>query len=132
MTITTIYSWSAALLTLRATSCAPTYYTNLTPVRPTNLFVEGRAQARAATADSVEVRLSFVRYEGPRMVFEAVYRNLTTCPLLVAPTEFICQPRRRAAGPGRRSTKRPPRPSASRRRRPGECGRGGPRPGAGN
>ena len=97
MTITTTYAWPAALLTLLATSCAPTYYTSLTPARPTNLFVEGRAQARAATADSVEVRLSFVRYEGPRMVFEAVYRNPTTHPLLVAPTEFTYQLGRAAA-----------------------------------
>ncbi|WP_226163421.1 hypothetical protein [Hymenobacter terricola] len=69
------------------TACAPTYQLGLKPAKSTNLFVEGREQAQA-TADSVEVRLSFVCYEGNRVVFEAEYRNPTMRPLVVDPAAF--------------------------------------------
>lgn len=76
-------------------ACAPSYYLGLRPARPTNLFVEGREQARAVGADSVEVRLNFVCFEPSRMVFEAVYRNPTRGQrLVVAPTAFACLPSR--------------------------------------
>ncbi|GAA3965534.1 hypothetical protein [Hymenobacter antarcticus] len=84
-----------ALLGL-ATACAPTYQLGLKPAQSTNLFVEGREQAQA-TADSVEVRLSFVCYEPTRVVFEAEYRNPTTHALVVDPAAFQYEPSRRPA-----------------------------------
>ena len=79
-----------------ATACAPTYQLGLKPAQPTNLFVEGREQAQA-TADSVEVRLSFVCYEPNRVVFEAEYRNPTTHALVVDPAAFQYEARRQPA-----------------------------------
>lgn len=83
-----------ALPALLLASCAPRYYLSLKPARPTNLFVEGREQAQAFGADSVEVRLIFVGLEPTRLVFEAVYRNPTRRGqrLVVAPTAFACLP----------------------------------------
>ena len=75
-----------ALLAL-ASACAPTYQLALKPARATNLFAEGREQAQA-TADSVEVRLSFVCYEPTRVVFEADYRNPSHHALVVDPAAF--------------------------------------------
>lgn len=77
-----------------ATACAPTYQLGLKPAQATNLFVEGREQAQA-TADSVEVRLSFVCFEGSRVVFEAEYRNPTTRALVVDPAAFQYEASRR-------------------------------------
>ncbi|MET4075590.1 hypothetical protein [Hymenobacter sp. UYCo722] len=77
-----------------ATACAPTYQLGLKPAQATNLFVEGREQAQA-TADSVEVRLSFVCYEATRVVFEAEYRNPTRHALVVDPTAFRYEASRR-------------------------------------
>jgi|SRR6476661_1081947 len=82
------------LLAWVAVSCAPTYYLGVKPARSTNLFVAGREQAQAF-ADSVEVRLSFVRYEPTRLVFEAEYRNPTRRPVVVSPADFKCLPGRR-------------------------------------
>ena len=79
-----------------ATACAPTYQLGLKPAQSTNLFVEGREQAQA-TADSVEVRLSFVCYEAGRVVFEAEYRNPTHHALVVEPAAFQYQASRRPA-----------------------------------
>ena len=79
-----------------ATACAPTYQLGLKPAQPTNLFVEGREQAQA-TADSVEVRLSFICYEAGRVVFEAEYRNPTTHALVVDPAAFQYEARRQPA-----------------------------------
>ncbi|MDQ2794154.1 MAG: hypothetical protein M3Y12_09125 [Bacteroidota bacterium] len=79
-----------------ATACAPTYQLGLKPAQATNLFVEGREQAQA-TADSVEVRLSFICYEGSRVVFEAEYRNPTTHALVVDPAAFRYEASRRPA-----------------------------------
>ena len=79
-----------------ATACAPTYQLGLKPAQATNLFVEGREQA-LATADSVEVRLSFVCYEASRVVFEAEYRNPTTHALVVDPAAFQYEASRRPA-----------------------------------
>jgi hypothetical protein len=76
-----------------ATGCAPTYQLGLKPAQSTNLFVEGREQAQA-TADSVEVRLSFVCYEANRVVFEAEYRNPTTHALVIDPAAFHYEPSR--------------------------------------
>ncbi len=70
-----------------ATACAPTYQLALKPARASNLFAEGREQAQA-TADSVEVRLSFVCYEPTRVVFEAEYRNPTHRSLIIDPAAF--------------------------------------------
>jgi hypothetical protein len=77
-----------------ATACAPTYQLGLKPAQSTNLFVEGREQAQA-TADSVEVRLSFICYEANRVVFEAEYRNPTRQTLLVDPAAFQYEASRR-------------------------------------
>ncbi|GAA4034006.1 hypothetical protein GCM10022409_17880 [Hymenobacter glaciei] len=66
------------------------------PAQTSNLFVEGREQAQA-TADSVEVRLSFVCYEPTRVVFEAEYRNPTHHALVVEPAAFQYEPSRRPA-----------------------------------
>ena len=79
-----------------AVSCAPTYQLSLKPTRTTGLWVEGREQAQAA-ADSVEVRLSFVCYEGQRAVFEAEYRNPSHRPLMVDPAAFQYQANRQTA-----------------------------------
>ncbi|WP_460502921.1 hypothetical protein, partial [Hymenobacter agri] len=78
-----------------ATACAPTYQLGLKPAQATNLFVEGREQAQA-TADSVEVRLSFICYEANRVVFEAEYRNPTRRALVVEPAAFHYEASRRA------------------------------------
>ncbi|GAA4353539.1 hypothetical protein GCM10023185_14270 [Hymenobacter saemangeumensis] len=88
-------TYGLLLLLWSTVSCAPTYYLGMKPAHPTNLFIEGREQAQNF-ADSVEVRLSFVRYEPTRLVFEAEYRNPSKRPLVVAPTDFGCQPSRRA------------------------------------
>ncbi len=103
------------VLSWLTTACAPSFYVDLKPVRPSNLFVEGREQARAFTADSVEVRLSFVCFEASRMVFEAVYRNPTRGQrLVVAPAKFAYQPRRTEPAPLAAPTRRPrPAPGAA-------------------
>lgn len=94
-------------------SCAPSYYLGLKPARPTNLFVEGREQARAVGADSVEVRLNFVCFEASRMVFEAVYRNPRRGQrLVVAPTGFAYQPRRLQMAPAAAARRPNPAPGA--------------------
>lgn len=79
-----------------ATACAPTYQLGMRPSQSTNLFVEGREQAQA-TADSVEVRLSFVCYEPTRVVFEAEYRNPTRHALVVEPAAFQYEASRQPA-----------------------------------
>ncbi|MCI1187113.1 hypothetical protein MON38_06750 [Hymenobacter sp. DH14] len=79
-----------------ATACAPTYQLGLKPAQSTNLFVEGREQAQAS-ADSVEVRLSFICYEANRVVFEAEYRNPTRRALVVDPAAFQYEASRRPA-----------------------------------
>lgn len=82
-------------LTWLAASCTPRYYVSLQPAHSTNLFVEGQEQARAFTADSVEVRMSFVCFEASRMVFEAVYRNpMRGRQLVVTPEIFGYRPSR--------------------------------------
>ncbi len=78
------------------TACAPTYQLGMKPAQSTSLFVEGREQAQAS-ADSVEVRLSFVCYEPTRVVFEAEYRNPTTHTLVVDPAAFHYEANRRPA-----------------------------------
>lgn len=78
------------------TACAPTYQLGLKPAQATNLFVEGREQA-LATADSVEVRLSFICYEANRVVFEAEYRNPTRHALVVDPAAFQYEASRQPA-----------------------------------
>ena len=97
-----------------ATACAPTYQLGLKPAQSTNLFVEGREQARAI-ADSVEVRLRFVCYEGSRVVFEAEYRNPTNRALVVDPAAFQYQASRLPApalGPGQKRKRPKPLPGA--------------------
>ena len=90
--------WLALVALLGA--CAPAYQLAVVPAQCPNSFVEGRAQARAFTADSVEVRLSFVCFEPTRLVFEAVYRNpWRGQQLVVAPAAFAYQPRREPAAP---------------------------------
>lgn len=92
-----------------ATSCAPTYYLGVKPAQPTGLFIEGREQAQAL-ADSMEVRLSFVRYEPTRLVFEAEYRNPTKRPIAVAPSDFRVLPGRQPL-PAQPEKARRPRPA---------------------
>jgi hypothetical protein len=89
-----LYLLPAALMTMLAVSCAPSYHLSLKPAQSTNLFLDGREQARAFTADSLEVRLSFAYFEPSRMVFEAVYRNPTRQAVVVSPTEFTYCPSR--------------------------------------
>jgi hypothetical protein len=89
-----------------ATACAPTYQLGLKPAQSTNLFVEGREQAQA-TADSVEVRLSFICYEANRVVFEAEYRNPTRHALVVDPAAFQYEASRQAAPALGAKAKRP-------------------------
>ena len=101
------------VVALLAAGCAPTYHTSLAPARAISLFVEGREQARAFGADSVEVRLNFVCFEGPRMVFEAVYRNPSRQAIVVAPSEFAYRPARSSSAPPARKAPRPvPLPGA--------------------
>ena len=89
-----------------APACAPTYQLGLKPAQATNLFAEGREQAQA-TADSVEVRLSFVCYEPGRVVFEAEYRNPTRRALVIDPAAFRYEASRRPAGPVDPKTRHP-------------------------
>lgn len=96
------------------TGCAPTYDLALRPARPTGLFANGREQAQAV-ADSVEVRLSFVRYEPTRVVFEAEYANPTRRALVVDPAAFQYQASRLPAPapvPGHKNKRPKPLPGA--------------------
>ena len=102
-----------ALLGL-VTACAPTYQLALQPARATNLFAEGREQARAV-ADSVEVRLSFICYEPTRVVFEAEYRNPSHRALVVDPAAFSYEASRLPAPapvPGQKARRPKPLPGA--------------------
>ena len=97
-----------------ATACAPTYQLGLKPAQATNLFVEGREQAQA-TADSVEVRLSFICYEANRVVFEAEYHNPTRHALVVDPAAFQYEASRLPAPallPGQKRKRPKPLPGA--------------------
>ncbi|SFP73454.1 hypothetical protein [Hymenobacter arizonensis] len=98
-----------AVLGLASTACAPTYELGLKPAQSSGLFKEGREQV-LAVADSVEVRLSFVCYEGARVVFEAEYYNPTKRNLIVDPAAFQYQASRLAPAPvpeGQKKAKRP-------------------------
>ena len=101
--------WLSCLLLGGLASCAPTYQLAVRPAQSTGLFVEGREQARGF-ADSVEVRLSFVRYEPTRLVFEAEYRNPTQQPVTVEPAAFAYTPTRTPA-PALPKGQRLPRPA---------------------
>ena len=73
------------------TACGPSYFLTMHPRTGSGMWADGFETARQLH-DSVDVRLSFVRYEADRMVFEVDFHNNTRRPLTVGPTDFSFQP----------------------------------------
>lgn len=71
--------------------CGPSYFLTMNPRSGAGTWVGGAEIARQQH-DSLEIRLSFVRYEATRLVFEADMRNNSRRLLTVAPTDFYLQP----------------------------------------
>ena len=114
MDLSTLRSLCVLGVASLATACAPTYQLGLKPAQATGLWAEGREQAQAV-ADSVDVRLSFVCYEGPRVVFEAEYRNPTNRTLVIDPAAFRYEAQRQASpalASGRKARRPKPLPGA--------------------
>lgn len=84
-------SLTAIAVTSLLTACGPTYFLSMHPSEGSGVWADGSETARQLH-DSVDVRISFVRYEVGRMVFEADLRNTTRRPLTVGPTDFYFQP----------------------------------------
>ncbi len=61
------------------------------PSKGSGLWADGSETARQQH-DSVDVRISFVRYEMSKMVFDVDFRNNTSRALSVGPTDFYIQP----------------------------------------
>ena len=81
-----------AVLTLAAVlpACGPAYFLAMHPSAGSGTWVNG-AEITRQQHDSLEVRLSFVRYEATRLVFEADVRNLSRHDFTVNPSEFSAQ-----------------------------------------
>lgn len=82
-----------AALALVATlpGCGPSYFLAMHPSNGSGTWVDGAEVARQQH-DSVEVRLTFVRYEASRLVFDAEVRNRSGREFTVSPTDFFVQP----------------------------------------
>jgi hypothetical protein len=82
-----------AALTLAAAlpGCGPSYFLSMHPSSGSGTWVDGAEIARQQH-DSVEVRLSFVRYEANRLVFDAELRNRSGREFTAGPTDFFVQP----------------------------------------
>ncbi|GAA4034011.1 hypothetical protein GCM10022409_17890 [Hymenobacter glaciei] len=82
-----------ASLTLAAAlpACGPSYFLTMHPSSGSGTWANGAEIARQQH-DSLEVRLSFVRYEASRLIFEAELRNRSGHDFTVSPTDFYLQP----------------------------------------
>ena len=82
-----------AVLALAAAlpACGPSYFMAMQPSNGSGTWVDG-AETTHQQHDGLEVRLSFVRYETNRLVFEADMRNRSGHDFTVNPTEFYAQP----------------------------------------
>jgi hypothetical protein len=78
-------------LALWLSSCGPTYFLTMKPSRSSGEWAHGREVARQQH-DSLDVRLSFVRYEPNQLVFEAEFRNNSDSAVLISPAAFYFQP----------------------------------------
>ncbi|HEX8427107.1 hypothetical protein [Hymenobacter sp.] len=77
---------------LLLTACGPSYFITLAPSARSGLWSSGYARSEGRRADSVVVRLGFVRYENQELVFEADIRNQSSRNVLVAPETFYYLP----------------------------------------
>ena len=77
---------------LMLTACGPSYLVTIKPSQHSGLWPSGYAQSENQAADSVIVRLSFVRYEKQELVFETDIRNESGGNVLVAPETFYYLP----------------------------------------
>ncbi|MBD2769979.1 hypothetical protein IC235_18995 [Hymenobacter sp. BT664] len=73
------------------TACAPSYMLTMRPSKGTGLWADG-AEAAHRQNDSLEVQVSFVRYEEDKMVFAMDFHNKTRRPWVVGPKDFYLQP----------------------------------------
>ena len=72
-------------------ACGPSYFLTMKPAAENTTWHEGR-EVVLQEQDSVVVQISFVRYEGKELVFEALVENNSAQPILVAPAQFFYQP----------------------------------------
>jgi len=72
-------------------ACGPSYFLTMKPTAENTIWYEGREMV-LQEQDSMLVQMSFVRYEGKELVFEAVVENGSSQPILVAPEQFFYQP----------------------------------------
>ncbi|QNE38737.1 hypothetical protein F1C16_03790 [Hymenobacter sp. NBH84] len=72
-------------------ACGPSYFLTMKPTAADTIWYEGR-EMMLQEQDSMLVQMSFVRYEGRELVFEAVVENGSSQPILVAPEQFYYQP----------------------------------------
>lgn len=72
-------------------ACGPSYYLAMHPSNGSGTWADGAEIARQQH-DSLDVRLSFARYEAGQLVFEAELRNGSARALTVGPTDFYVQP----------------------------------------
>lgn len=73
-------------------ACSPSYFMTTKPSQHSGLWPSGYARSNSQTADSIVVRLGFVRYEQQELVFEADIRNESNRNVLVAPETFYYLP----------------------------------------
>lgn len=73
-------------------ACSPSYFMITKPSQHSGLWPSGYARSKSQTADSVVVRLGFVRYEQQELVFEVDIRNESNRSVLVAPETFYYLP----------------------------------------
>ncbi|MBO0359596.1 hypothetical protein J0X19_16675 [Hymenobacter sp. BT186] len=83
----------ACLAGLGFTSCGASTFLALRPAQPDGSSVNGHpTSTKYQTEDSVEVRLSFVRYDATELVFEVEIGNDSKRPVLIEPTSFFYAP----------------------------------------
>ena len=82
---------AALTLAVALPACGPSYFLTMHPSSGSGTWANGAEIARQQH-DSLEVRLSFVRYEASRLVFEAELRNRSGRDFTVSPTDFYVQP----------------------------------------
>jgi len=84
-----ILSACLAGLSLGLTSCGASTFLALRPTQPDGSSVSGYpASTKYQPEDSVEVRLSFVRYDSKELVLEVEIGNDSKRPVLIEPRSF--------------------------------------------
>lgn len=75
------------------TSCGATTFLAMWPAQPDGSSVNGHpTSTKYQIEDSVEVKLSFVRYDPTELVFEVEIGNDSKRPVLIEPTSFFYAP----------------------------------------